>query len=96
MSEYTVKYINRRARTDAAGFIRDCEEHYHRQIHMAADEIVRNREHCPIVLINGPSSSGKTTTNDRIARIVELAGVHANMLSMDDYYRTAADYAADG
>ncbi len=66
--------------------------HYHRQIHMAADEIVRNREHCPIVLINGPSSSGKTTTNDRIARIVELAGVHANMLSMDDYYRTAADY----
>ena len=40
MSEYTVKYINRRARTDAAGFIRDCEEHYHRQIHMAADEIV--------------------------------------------------------
>ena len=92
MSEYTVKYINRRARTDAAGFIRDCEEHYHRQIHMAADEIVRNREHCPIVLINGPSSSGKTTTNDRIARIVELAGVHANMLSMDDYYRTAADY----
>ena len=92
MSEYTVKYINRRARTDAAGFIRDCEEHYHRQIHMAADEIGRNREHCPIVLINGPSSSGKTTTNDRIARIVELAGVHANMLSMDDYYRTAADY----
>ena len=50
MSEYTVKYINRRARIDAAGFIRDCEEHYHRQIHMAADEIVRNREHCPIVL----------------------------------------------
>ena len=41
MSEYTVKYINRRARTDAAGFIRDCEEHYHRQIHMAADEIVQ-------------------------------------------------------
>lgn len=58
--------------------------------HGGRDEIVRNREHCPIVLINGPSSSGKTTTNDRIARIVELAGVHANMLSMDDYYRTAA------
>ena len=92
MSEYTVKYINHRAASDAAGFIHDCEEHYHRQIHIAADEIVRDHEHCPIVLINGPSSSGKTTTNDRIARIVELEGVHANMLSMDDYYRTATDY----
>ncbi len=68
-------------------------EHYHRQIHMAADEIVRNRERTVRSCSStARSSSGKTTTNDRIARIVELAGVHANMLSMDDYYRTAADY----
>ena len=92
MSEYTVRYINCRAESDAAAFIHDCEEHYHRQIHMAADEIMRDHVRRPIVLINGPSSSGKTTTNDRIARIVELAGVHAEMLSMDDYYRTAAEY----
>ena len=92
MSEYTVRYINCRAESDAAAFIHDCEEHYHRQIHMAADEIMRDHVRRPIVLINGPSSSGKTTTNDRIARIVELAGVHAEMLSMDDYYRTATEY----
>lgn len=92
MSEYTVRYINYRAESDAAAFIHDCEEHYHRQIHMAADEIMRDHVRRPIVLINGPSSSGKTTTNDRIARIVELAGVHAEMLSMDDYYRTATEY----
>lgn len=92
MSEYTVKYVNYRAEHDAAAFIHDCEEHYHRQIHMAADEIMRDHVRRPIVLINGPSSSGKTTTNDRIARIVELAGVHAEMLSMDDYYRTATEY----
>ena len=92
MSEYTVRYINYRAESDAAAFIHDCEEHYHRQIHMAADEIMRDHVRRPIVLINGPSSSGKTTTNDRIARIVELAGVHAEMLSMDDYYRPATEY----
>ena len=53
---------------------------------------MRDHVRRPIVLINGPSSSGKTTTNDRIARIVELAGVHAEMLTMDDYYRTATEY----
>ena len=92
MSEYTVKYINRRARTDAAGFIRDCEEHYHRQLHLVADQIAANCKRKPVVLLNGPSSSGKTTTNDRLGRILELAGIHAHMISMDDYYRTSGTY----
>ena len=43
----------------------------------------------PIVLLSGPSSSGKTTTSDRIARALEQHGVHAEMISMDDYYRTS-------
>ena len=92
MAEYTLKYINHRAECDAEAFVNDCEEHYHRQLHLVADQIAANCKRKPVVLLNGPSSSGKTTTNDRIARIVELAGVHAEMLSMDDYYRTATEY----
>ena len=70
----------------------DCEEHYHRQLHLVADQIAANCKRKPVVLLNGPSSSGKTTTNDRLGRILELAGIHAHMISMDDYYRTSGTY----
>ena len=92
MAEYTLKYINHRAECDAEAFVNDCEEQYHRQLHLVADQIAANCKHKPVVLLNGPSSSGKTTTNDRLGRILELAGIHTHMISMDDYYRTAADY----
>ena len=92
MAEYTLKYINHRAEHDAEAFVHDCEEGYHRQLHLVADQIATNCKRKPIVLINGPSSSGKTTTNDRLGRILELAGIHAHMISMDDYYRTSGTY----
>ncbi len=92
MAEYTLKYINHRARYDAVEFIRECEEKYHAQVLAVAEEIAKNSAHKPIVLINGPSSSGKTTTNDRIARALEAHGIHAEMISMDDYYRTVGTY----
>ena len=90
MAEYTLKYINHRAECDAEAFVNDCEEHYHRQLHLVADQIAANCKRKPVVLLNGPSSSGKTTTNDRLGRILELAGIHTHMISMDDYYRTSA------
>ena len=92
MAEYTLKYINHRAECDAEAFVNDCEEHYHRQLHLVADQIAANCKRKPVVLLNGPSSSGKTTTNDRLGRILELAGIHAHMVSMDDYYRTSGTY----
>lgn len=92
MAEYTLKYINHRAECDAEAFVNDCEEQYHRQLHLVADQIAANCKRKPVVLLNGPSSSGKTTTNDRLGRILELAGIHAHMISMDDYYRTSGTY----
>ena len=92
MAEYTLKYINHRAECDAEAFVNDCEEHYHRQLHLVADQIAANCKRKPVVLLNGPSSSGKATTNDRLGRILELAGIHAHMISMDDYYRTSGTY----
>lgn len=92
MAEYTLKYINHRAECDAEAFLNDCEEQYHRQLHLVADQIAANCKRKPVVLLNGPSSSGKTTTNDRLGRILELAGIHTHMISMDDYYRTSGTY----
>ena len=85
MAEYTLKYINHRARYDTAAFIEECEQQYHDQVLRVAEEIAENSAHKPIVLINGPSSSGKTTTNDRIARALAKQGIHAEMIS--DVYK---------
>ena len=90
MAEYTLKYINHRARYDAADFIAECERTYHAQVDQVAEEIAENSRQKPIVLINGPSSSGKTTTNDRIGRALEKRGIHAEMISMDDYSARSA------
>ena len=92
MAEYTLKYINHRARYDVAAFIAQCEQQYHDQVARVAEQIAENSIHKPIVLLNGPSSSGKTTTNDRIARVLAQHGVRAEMISMDDYYRTVGTY----
>lgn len=92
MAEYTLNYINHRAKYDAADFIADCEARYHAQVSEVADQIVENSRQKPIVLLNGPSSSGKTTTNDRLYRALERRGIHAETISMDDYYRTIGTY----
>lgn len=92
MAEYTLKYINHRARYDAMAFIRECEQQYHEQVLYAAEQIAQASVAKPIVLINGPSSSGKTTTNDRLAKALEAHGIHAEMISMDDYYRSVGSY----
>lgn len=92
MAEYTLNYINHRARYDAPAFIAECEAQYREQILQVAEEIVKNRKQKPIVLLNGPSSSGKTTTTDRLCRALEKRGIHAETISMDDYYRTMGTY----
>lgn len=92
MAEFTVNYINHRARYDAAEFVMDCENYYHARVARVADEIAKNIKQKPIVLLNGPSSSGKTTTNDRLSRALLKLGIHAETISMDDYYRTIGTY----
>ncbi len=92
MAEYTLKYINHEARYNAEAFIEECELRYNRQIKYAAGQIATNSRQKPIVLINGPSSSGKTTTNNRLFHALATHGIHAETISMDDYYRTRGTY----
>lgn len=51
-----------------------------------------------IIMIAGPSSSGKTTTTGRLAIQLRVLGLRPVMISLDDYYRNRADLPreADG
>ncbi len=49
-----------------------------------ADEIVSKNKR--IILIAGPSSSGKTTFSHRLSIQLEIAGLTPHPVSMDDYF----------
>lgn len=92
MAEYTLKQINHKARHNPEKFITECENVYHAQVAYVAEHVAANSKQKPIVLLNGPSSSGKTTTTDRLKKELSKHGIHAEMISMDDYYRTVGSY----
>lgn len=92
MTEHLLKQINDYAAHDAAAFIPACEQRYQEQVNNVAAAIARGSREKPIVLINGPSSSGKTTTTDRLFRALAGHGIQAETISMDDYYRSNGSY----
>lgn len=84
--------INQRCRADAAEFVGECEQRYNNLIESVAERVCESRMERPIVLLNGPSSSGKTTTARRIREAIEQKGVHSHAISMDDYYLSRSAY----
>lgn len=57
-----------------------------KKIAQIADEITRDRERVRLVMIAGPSSSGKTTFTQRLAIQLRVNGVRPVSLSLDDYF----------
>ena len=87
---YYLSEINERCRSDAAAFIRDCDQIYQQRLEDAADRILASYVRSPIVLLSGPSGSGKTTTAKKITDILEQRGVRTHYVSMDDYFLTVS------
>lgn len=51
-----------------------------------AKAIYKNKAQKRIVLISGPSSSGKTTTTNKLSMYLSSFGINPKVISMDDYY----------
>ncbi|MBP3452523.1 MAG: nucleoside kinase [Clostridia bacterium] len=66
-------------------FIRVNEALHDKAIAAIADSIVAGGKR--IVLVAGPSSSGKTTFSGRLAVHLQVLGCHARVISLDNYYR---------
>ncbi len=83
--------LNEAVRTDPSAFIAACDATYVRRVFQAASRIKENLVNSPIVLLAGPSSSGKTTTAGRIRWMLRGMGVNCHLISLDDYYRNRSD-----
>lgn len=59
---------------------------HEKKIANIADKIYENKEKIKIVLIAGPSSSGKTTFSKRLAVQLRVLGLKPKAISLDDYF----------
>jgi uridine kinase len=78
-----------------ADFIRVAEGLQEKKIARIADMITENEDKKRVVLISGPSSSGKTTFAQRLAIQLRVNGMRPVTLSLDDYFLNREDTPRD-
>ncbi len=60
-----------------------------------AERIVKNKSDIKVILLSGPSSSGKTTTSKKLALYLKTLGLNPQPLSLDDYFLNRDDTPLD-
>jgi uridine kinase len=97
MPDITVDKINSSAKENKKAFIEACESFYKGQLNIITDKISKVKGRV-LVMLAGPSSSGKTTTANILKKSLEEKGRHAIVISLDDFYRdqTESFYFEDG
>ena len=60
-----------------------------------AERIVKNKADIKVILLSGPSSSGKTTTSKKLALYLKTLGLNPKPISLDDYFLNRDDTPLD-
>lgn len=71
-------------------FIRHCEFEYESRVYAAAKEIIEENRH--IIMLTGPSASGKTTTAHKLKDKLINMGKKARVISLDNFFKNREDY----
>lgn len=82
-SHIDVTQINEMAR-DPKKFIENCEQDYISQLKSAVNEVIYKGS--KVVMLAGPSSSGKTTTAHKLSQCFGERGICAHVVSLDDFF----------
>ena len=90
--------VNEEARHSPNGFVASAERIFRNDLHMIVDQICREPVNRHVVLLSGPSSSGKTTTSMRLADEFRNQGFDTKIISMDNFYlgKDKVDILPDG
>lgn len=92
----TIEGINRRM--EYGGYrevIRDADRAYEGVIWKIAADILENRDKVRLVVVAGPSSSGKTTTTMKLCDCLRTMGDDFQLLSLDNYFWNLKDQPCD-
>lgn len=82
---FTLEKLNELATTNPTLLIKDAEDLYHKQINDVVNDITQKDEY-KIILLAGPSSSGKTTTSNLIRAGLKANDYDSLVISLDDFF----------
>ena len=92
MKELKIKRIevdeNNRRAGHIKSFVAESEYRYSRRIEAVAERIEQEIDRKSVLLIAGPSASGKTTTALEVSARLALSGINAPVVSLDDFYKS--------
>ncbi|OGR88568.1 MAG: hypothetical protein A3A86_07380 [Elusimicrobia bacterium RIFCSPLOWO2_01_FULL_60_11] len=92
---HTVEKLNRLMRSDGwKKLVADSEAHYHDEVRKAAHAILKNKD-LRLMIVAGPSSSGKTTTTMKIGEALSKAGKSFITLNLDHYFKNLEEHPKD-
>jgi uridine kinase len=66
--------------------IRESDLFYEKQLDAAAEKMLARRDELKVVIVAGPSSSGKTTTTLKVREKLAAAGITTVPLAVDNYF----------
>lgn len=82
-----LEQINEAAIHDPERMIREVEDSYHDHLGNIARNITSEHAAVKLLMLSGPSSSGKTTTAHMLAHYLKTFGINAIIISMDNFYK---------
>ena len=92
----TIEGLNRIIQKgDLKGLVQKSDENYHQSIEKAADTISDVKNRLKVIIIAGPSSSGKSTTTAKLAQALEARGIRTSLLNLDHYFFNLEDHPKD-
>ena len=83
--KFTIEEINEKTNSNAQSFISECEKNYRESIERIRDLILQSQGR-KLVMLAGPSSSGKTTTANILKSMLTESGRNSVTVSLDDFY----------
>jgi uridine kinase len=75
--------------------ILDAEDWYHAEIDKIAQRILKRQNDIRIIIIAGPSSSGKTTTTIKLSERLRESGIEVVALNLDNYFHNLESHPQD-
>lgn len=82
---YTLSSINQAISGDVENFVNTSEDIYTNQLNKLKNNIISNPGK-KIIMVAGPSASGKTTSAKKLAELINKEGINAYTVSLDDFY----------
>ncbi|MFN3966156.1 MAG: ATP cone domain-containing protein [Endomicrobiia bacterium] len=84
----TIEKLNNQIKSGKIkNLIEETEKFYHNEINKVVEEIKKRKDKIRIVIVAGPSSSGKTTTTIKIGEALKKEGLSFVSLNVDNYFK---------